>query len=128
MNASCRPRRHWLTRQLNQYKTIREQLQSSVTSLREATSQAEGLRVILGRTDLLADSQSKKLASIRRRVQDLQKLLKKPSPESGELSKHLQPIKDAAKELTQEVQQEWAKTCNSWIKQGGGLPQFGESL
>jgi DNA repair exonuclease SbcCD ATPase subunit len=102
-----------LKRRLNQYNQVRGQLEINVQALRETKGQVDGLRILSGRADLLTESEAKKLNSIQRRAGELRKLLRLDSPESAELSKHLQPIRDAAKSLKEEVQEEWASICRS---------------
>ncbi|MDM0117524.1 hypothetical protein QTI66_36025 [Variovorax sp. J22R133] len=107
-----------LSKQLNQYKGIREQLQKSLQSLRDAKSQADGLRISVGQPDLLIDVQQRRLFLVQRRVQDLRKLLKSDAPATAELSKQLQPIADAAKGLIGEVHQTWSETCRADQERG----------
>ena len=122
------PAQDALLRQRHLFRGAREEALLRRVDLQQVLDQVQALRTIQGNPNLLADSQRKKLATVRAKGRELLNLVGEPSPESAKFGEKLEAIKRTTKGLSDEAKTTWVELCQGHQERANALKALAQHL
>jgi hypothetical protein len=122
------PAQDALLRQRQLFRGAREEARQRLSDLQDALGQVQALRIIQGNPNLLADSQRKKLATVRAKGRELLNLVNEANPESAKFGEKLEAIKRTTKGLSDDAKTAWVELCQGHQERANALRALAQRL